>query len=101
MDTTDLTIFRHVYDSGSLTAAAAECFMSAQGVSRVIKKLETELNDELFIRSSSGMIPTKRATDLYRKSLKIMELLSADTHSPSTFTIVFAIGVKVLCLLLG
>ena len=48
MDTKDLRSFRLVYEERSINQAARHLFISPQGLSRVIQKLEEELHNKLF-----------------------------------------------------
>lgn len=59
MDTKDLRCFRLVYEERSINQAARHLFITPQGLSRIISRLEEELHTLLFERTSSGMIPTK------------------------------------------
>ena len=55
MNIKDLNIFRVVADEGNLTRASKLLYMTPQGVSKVIKNLETECDCELFLRTATGM----------------------------------------------
>lgn len=68
MDSKDIEIFATVYESPSFSQAAVKKFMSPQGVSKVIKKLEAELGVTLFKRSKQGIMPTRSAQRLYEKA---------------------------------
>lgn len=92
MDTNDLRIFKEVYESGSLAQASGKCFMTPQGVSRIIRKIETELGYDLFVRTQSGMEPTKEADKLYANTNAILLLLDPEVADKRTLTIVFSIG---------
>lgn len=74
MDTKDIKIFRQVYETSSFSKAAQEVYMTPQGVSKIIQKLESELGFTLFNRTSKGVKPTRYAEQLYRKSSTIMDL---------------------------
>jgi len=56
--------FYAVSKYGSLSKAASETYTSAPAISKSIKKLESELNRELFYRKSSGMELTKYGKEL-------------------------------------
>ena len=68
MDTKDLNAFLQVYQCKSLSAAAQACFMSPQGLSKLIRNLEQELETTLFFRTPQGMEPTRSGEYLYRNS---------------------------------
>lgn len=75
MDTRNLESFCTVYECGSINKAASMLHISSQGLSKVLAKLEAELGHSLFTRSSTGVVPTPYACDLYPRVLKACELL--------------------------
>ena len=50
MDTRDIRCFRLVYEERSINKAAHQIFITPQGLSRIIVKLENELQTQLFQR---------------------------------------------------
>ena len=48
MDTKDLRCFRLVYEERSINQAARHLFITPQGLSRIISRLEEELHTILF-----------------------------------------------------
>ena len=72
MDTKDLRCFRHVYEERSINQAAKQLFITPQGLSRIITKLEGEVQAELFKRTPTGMIPTESGHYFYEQSLEIL-----------------------------
>ena len=48
MDTKDLRCFRLVYEERSINQAARHLFITPQGLSRIISRLEEELHTLLF-----------------------------------------------------
>lgn len=42
---------------GSINKAASQLFINAQGLSRIIRNLESELQVELFVRAANGTTP--------------------------------------------
>lgn len=67
MNVNELKCFAIVYEEKSINQAAQKMFITAQGLSRMIKNLELELNTILFERSQKGVMPTKSADFLYEK----------------------------------
>ena len=51
----ELEEFRVICEKGSLAKAAKEIYMSPQGLSRVLKNLEVELDCTLVNRSATGL----------------------------------------------
>ena len=96
MDTRELRCFRLVYEEGSMNKAANEIFITPQGLSRIIKKLENEFQTSLFERTASGMIPTESGDYLYTHSQKLiyqMENIKQKMRQLNDKQIVFRIGV--------
>jgi len=54
-----------VYEQGSITGAARQCFVSQPSITAAISQLEQELNIELFVRHAGGVRPTSAADRLY------------------------------------
>ena len=61
MNTQDIRIFLAAFQSHSFSKAGEEFFITPQGVSRVIRRLEDELVCNLFIRTRQGVTPTREA----------------------------------------
>lgn len=76
MDTKQLTYFMKVYEFRSINAASKELYISAQGLNKIIQKLETELNVPLFIKQPKGVIPTQYADKLYSRAQNIVSELN-------------------------
>ncbi|MDF9839517.1 MULTISPECIES: LysR family transcriptional regulator [unclassified Paenibacillus] len=77
MDTKDLKAFVAVYQYKSINQAAQALFMTPQGLSQTIKKLERELDLELFSRTPKGVFPTKYGDVLNEKSGQIIKELTS------------------------
>lgn len=97
MDTKDLIIFKTVYETRSINKATDIIFMSPQGISKVIKKLEGELGVTLFTRTYAGMIPTSSATTLYKSANQIINIFRTITFvnmggEKKRFSVVCAYG---------
>ena len=76
MNERNLNCFMKVYQLGSLHRAAQDLYLSVQAVSRIISKLEEELGESLFIRSTSGLYPTAAADKLKEHAEVILEQYS-------------------------
>lgn len=75
MNTRALQCFIKVYDKKSITSAAKEIFISPQGLSKIIKQLEIELETELFYRGSHGMEATESGELLFARARHICYLM--------------------------
>ncbi|MDE7313102.1 MAG: LysR family transcriptional regulator [Eubacterium sp.] len=75
MDTKDIRYFCRVYEEGGINQAAKQLFISAQGLSRIISKLEAELGAVLFERSARGLRPTASGVYLYENCRELLDKL--------------------------
>lgn len=75
MNTRTLRCFIEVYEKKSIAAAAKEVYISPQGLSKIIRQLEYDLDTELFYRGAHGMEPTEAAEVLYARARHIIYLL--------------------------
>jgi DNA-binding transcriptional LysR family regulator len=60
-----LQTFITIYETGSITQAAAELNVSQPAVSHGLARLRRRFDDRLFVRESGQMRPTPAATDLF------------------------------------
>ena len=75
MDVGGLGAFAAVYECGSINKAAARLYMSPQGLSKAIARLEGEVGAPLFARSHQGVEPTMYARSLYPKVKELVGTL--------------------------
>ena len=71
-----LRVFDAVMEERSVLRASQKVFLSQSGVSHCLARLREMLDDELFIRTTTGMQPTARAlamAPLVRDALKALE----------------------------
>ncbi len=73
MDYGMLGAFATLYECGSINKAAKELFMSPQGISKSIARLEGELGCPLFERTHQGLDPTRDARALYVRVRDLMD----------------------------
>jgi len=74
MDIQQLRFFVMICRMQSFSKAAEKCFISAQGISMSIRRLEEYLSCSLFERSPKGIALTKHARYLLPTAQKIVEL---------------------------
>ncbi|HEX2846947.1 MAG TPA: LysR family transcriptional regulator [Chitinophagaceae bacterium] len=60
-----LRTFKAIYETGTLSAAAQELFISQPGVSLHLNSLEAFTGYKLFDRSARKMVPTEKGKNLY------------------------------------
>lgn len=77
MNTKDLIVFLKVYDYKNMTKAAQELFLTTQGVSKTIMRLENEFQVIFFQRTSSGLIPTTEAHQFKINAQKLIDDFSS------------------------
>lgn len=68
-------VFVKVADSGSLTKAAKELYLSQPAISKSIKQLEEQLGGKLFNRTTKGMELTKEGKMVYGYVKQATELI--------------------------
>lgn len=73
MELRQIQYFIHLYKSGSITKSSQSLFISQQGLSKSIQKLEEEIGFPLFRRSVYGMTPTMAANNLYQYFCQVDE----------------------------
>lgn len=74
MDIRQLTYFVSTYKHNSFSAAAKECCVTVQTISKAISNLETDLdNESLFIRKNNGVVPTEFGRAFYPKATEALE----------------------------
>lgn len=78
--------FRAIYETGTLSSAAQELFISQPGVSLHLNSLEAFTGSKLFDRSARKMVPTEKGKILYNyvlESLKKLEKAEQHFHKRS------------------
>lgn len=81
-----LRTFKAIYETGTLSAAAQELFISQPGVSLHLNSLEAYTGYKLFDRSARKMVPTEKGKILYNwvlEPLKKMENAEQHFHKRS------------------
>jgi DNA-binding transcriptional LysR family regulator len=61
-----LPIFEAVMETGQYSRAAERLAMSQPAMSAAVQRLRDTLNDPLFVRTSTGVVPTPKAEVLYQ-----------------------------------
>lgn len=73
MELRQIQYFLQLYKDCNISKSSQALFISQQGLSKSVSKLETELGFPLFRRSSSGVIPTESAHKLYGYFKKVQD----------------------------
>lgn len=86
----DLMRFIAIVDAGSINAAASALRLSQPALSVQLAQMEADLNAQLLIRTSRGIVPTDAGNALYRQAQLIMrsvgeipELISTSVLEPA------------------
>lgn len=85
MNTDDLEVFIKAYEYLNYTRTADEFFITPQGVSKIIRRLENELDCTLFERTRQGVKPTQEAHILAAYTHTVLEnteLMKASLKNP-------------------
>ena len=80
MDIQQLKYFSEICKCGSFSKAAENLYISQQGLSMAITRLETELSCRLFRRTSKGIFLTEDGEYLLRECHDILERFEACEH---------------------
>ncbi len=73
MDLKSLGYFVAAVDTGSITAAAAQCFIAQPSITSAIKKLEEELGVTLLVRQKRGVTVTPDGAELYGTAKSLLQ----------------------------
>lgn len=73
MDIKQLRYFIAVYQNGSIAKAANKVYISQQGLSMALLRLESELSCRLLERTPNGMMLTQEGEYLLPKAEKLVE----------------------------
>lgn len=97
----DLNLLRlllAVYDTGSVTAAAAQLKLSQPTASAALARLRHSFGDPLFIRHAGVMSPTPRAQNLIDKTREVIGLIDSEILRSPDFDPEVATDEFVFCL---
>lgn len=69
----ELRTFKIVADTGSLSKASEKLYMTPQGISKIILKLEESMHAQFFIRNAQGMTLTESGMAFYTYAKNTLE----------------------------
>ncbi len=72
-DFTDLGLFRHIVEAGSITHGAARSNLALAAASTRIRKMEESFGTELLVRGRAGVVPTQAGRTLLQHARSILE----------------------------
>lgn len=74
MTSKELLYIKTVAEEGSISVAAKKLYMSQPSLSQSLKRIETNLSSELFIRKSGGLKLTLAGEKYYKAASKILKI---------------------------
>ena len=84
----DLNLFvvlNAIYTEGSLTNAAEVVGITQPAVSNALARLREKFDDDLFIRTGSGMTPTQKTANIILDVKKALDLMQKSVNEPDEF----------------
>lgn len=72
-----LRYFTTVYETGSLLQAAQKLYISQQGISQGIKRLEESFKKPLFIRERNKLVPSEFGRDFYERAIPTLKMVQS------------------------
>lgn len=90
-------LFKEIYEQASLQAAADSLNITQSSASKQLKLMREQFNDDLFVRTSSDMKPTDKATQMISNVQNILNemdgLNQSDIFEPSKITTHFSLSI--------
>ena len=84
----DLNLFvilNAIYTEGSLTKAAEVVGITQPAVSNALSRLREKFDDELFVRTGSGMVPTQKTENIIKDIQNALQLMQKSVNEPDEF----------------
>ena len=84
----DLNLFvilNAIYTEGSLTKAAEVVGITQPAVSNALARLREKFDDELFVRTGSGMVPTQKTENIIKDIQNALQLMQKSVNEPDEF----------------
>src|SRR3954454_11651251 len=72
-DLTDLSLFRHVVEAGSITRGADRAHLALAAASTRIRNMEEALGSPLLVRARQGVTPTPAGRTLVQHARTMLE----------------------------
>lgn len=96
-DLTDLRLFAHIADAGSITAGAARAHMTLASASQRVLAMEDALGTPLLARSSQGVQPTEAGRTLVHHARLVLEQMERLRGELGEYGAGLSGHVRVLC----
>jgi DNA-binding transcriptional LysR family regulator len=85
MDMRLLAVFDEIYKTRSVSRAGENLGLAQTSVSLALGRLRRQFNDQLFVRTADGMLPTPHALSLVQPLRQALELLRTATQQQVVF----------------
>ncbi|HEX2885712.1 LysR substrate-binding domain-containing protein [Vineibacter terrae] len=85
LDLNLLTVMEAIYEMRSITAAAERLGITQSAASHALGRLRDALRDDLFVRSSDGLVPTASAQALYPAVRDALDTIREAVSGKATF----------------
>jgi DNA-binding transcriptional LysR family regulator len=96
-DLTDLSLFRHVVEAGSITGGAGRAHLALAAASTRIRNMEEALGAALLVRSRQGVTPTQAGRTLLQHARSILRQAERLREDLGAYGGGLAGEVRVLC----
>ena len=74
-----------IYTEGSLTKAAEVVGITQPAVSNALSRLREKFDDELFVRTGGGMVPTQKTENIIKDIQNALMLMQKSVNEPDEF----------------
>ena len=84
----DLNLFvilNAIYTEGSLTKAAEVVGITQPAVSNALSRLREKFDDDLFVRTGTGMVPTQKTENIISDIQSALSLMQQSVNQPDSF----------------
>ena len=84
----DLNLFvilNAIYTEGSLTKAAEVVDITQPAVSNALSRLREKFDDDLFVRTGTGMVPTQKTENIISDIQSALSLMQQSVNQPNSF----------------
>ena len=84
----DLNLFvilNAIYTEGSLTKAAEVGGITQPAVSNALSRLREKFDDDLFVRTGTGMVPTQKTENIIADIQSALTLMQQSVNQPNSF----------------
>jgi DNA-binding transcriptional LysR family regulator len=85
LDLNLLTVMEAIYEMRNITAAAERLGITQSAASHALGRLRDALRDDLFVRSSEGLVPTASAQTLYPAVRDALDTIREAVSGKATF----------------